>query len=368
MIRRTLLIGVASILVLGLSSWHALPGEKKATPVVPKEVVKKATAFHTIVGLLDEQLDMKYFQTPLSLKESLALFMEHFATKGKELAILVDSEAFKEENPDAPPIYDTVVQFPPFPKKMKLATALRLALSKAIPANATYVIRQEHIEITTFERVKPEALFGFPILAQFHKLPLHEALEELSSLSGATILLDTRVGDKAHTAVSARFQNTVSLETAVRLLAEMADLETEVRGNVLFVTNKPKAEGPQAKAELHLKGRRLDLALRDLAAWSGAQILLDPKYIVPPTPIFGGTRKQPEADEGPKGKAVATPLRVHAIFKPGVSAEAAARVLANQAGLSVVVLEHLMYVTDRDNAGRLLEEAGKLRKAPLPKR
>ena len=78
----------------------------------------------------------------MNLKEALALFMEKFAAKGKDLPILVDVQAFEEENPDAEKVYDTVVKFPAHPKRMTMGTALRLALAKVKTNNATYLIRR----------------------------------------------------------------------------------------------------------------------------------------------------------------------------------------------------------------------------------
>jgi hypothetical protein len=92
----------------------------------------------------------------------------------------------------------------------------------------------------------PERLLGYPILAKSHKRPLEDVLDDLADLSGATILIDARAGDKARTPVTAHFHNTIGLQDAVRLLAEMADTQADVREGVLFVTTKTKAEKPQA--------------------------------------------------------------------------------------------------------------------------
>src|SRR5687767_3550221 len=69
-----------------------------------------------VLKLLNESMDLEAFQNPMTLKESLGLFYEKFAAKGKELPILVDTDAFKRFNPDCPDIpdiYDTQIQFPP---------------------------------------------------------------------------------------------------------------------------------------------------------------------------------------------------------------------------------------------------------------
>src|SRR5262249_3304583 len=94
-------------------------------------------AAQRIGKLLDETIDMKDFQQPMTLKEALGLMQDKLNVKYKDedtLPILVDDQAFKEENPDAPDIYDTQVKFPPFPRRMSVAPELRLTLRK-LPTN-----------------------------------------------------------------------------------------------------------------------------------------------------------------------------------------------------------------------------------------
>jgi hypothetical protein len=377
--RQIALIAVFGIILAGMSG--QVLGQKKSPD---KESPRKAGP-QAPSAVLEEPIDMAAIsQGELNLKELLAHVRDRLAAKGKELPIFVDALAFKQENPDAQGIYDTAVRFDPIPKKQKLGMILRQALGRVQTNNATFLLRGGLIEITTFERAKPESLLGFPITARFNKHPLDEAIDELSDLSGATIIIDSRVGDKAKAPVSASFKNTITLESAVRLLAEMADLQAEMRDNILFITGKAKGEGAPQKSALHFKGRRLDLALRDLANWSGANIVLDPRYLPPPTPIFQGKQKQVEAaaldplEKQPETVALqvgglgfggmAAPyeppdprnMKVTASFNANVSAEMAARILANQVRLSVVIMGNVLYVTDPINASRLfLEKSGK---------
>ena len=367
------LIAVIGIILAGMSGQVA--GQKKS---VDKESPRKA-GFQALASLLDEPIDMAAIsQGELNLKVLLQHLQDRLAAKDKELPIFVDTLAFQQENPDAQGIFDTAVKFDSIPKKQKVGTILRQALSRVQTNNATLLLRGGLIEITTFDRAKPENLLGYPITARFNKRPLDEAIDELSDLSGATIVIDSRVGDKAKTPVSASFKNTITLESAVHLLAEMADLQAVVRDNFLFITGKAKAEGAPQKSAIHFKGQRLDLALRDLADWSGASIMLDPRFVPPPTPIFQGKPKRIEAavlqqqllatvalQVGGLGLGgMGMPyepqdprnMKVTASFKPNVSAEVATRILANQVHLSVAVLGNMLYVTDPTNADRLLKE------------
>src|SRR5262249_3749510 len=117
-----------------------------------------------IYKLLSEEIETKPFQTQMTLKEFLGMLYETLSAKGKELPILIDTNAFKEADPDAEDIYDTQIQFEKFPQKLTIATALRMALSKVKTNNATYLIRRNFIEVTTNDRmVKDRVLRVYPV-------------------------------------------------------------------------------------------------------------------------------------------------------------------------------------------------------------
>lgn len=369
--RRTTLIALFCFILIGFMSGR-VAGQKKTGD---KESARKSELLYAV---LEEPIDMAGLsQGELKLKELLEHLREQFAARDKELAIFVDSTAFQQENPDAQGVLETMVKFDAIPKKQKAGAILRQALGRVPTNNATFLLRGGVIEITTLDRAKPEVLLGYPITARFNKRPLDEALDELSDRSGATIIIDSRVGDKAKTPVSASFKNTITLESAVRLLAEMADLRAEIRDNILFITGKAKEEAGEQKSALHFKGQRLDLALRELANWTGANIVLDPRYKPAPTPIHQRKQKQIEAAAMQQNQldtvalqiggmglgGIGMPIeldprnmKVTASFKPNVSAEVATRILANQVQLSVAVLGNVLYVTDPTNADRLLKE------------
>ena len=149
-----------------LKTWQAISKIRKdrydvsSLPDDP-EARREARKIHR---LLKEEMDMTPFQIPMKLKEVLGLMYEKLAAKGTDLPILVDTEAFKADNPDAGDIYDTQVQFPGFPKKMAISTALRLALSQIPTQNATYIIRRNRVEITTAKRVtEDKVLRVYPV-------------------------------------------------------------------------------------------------------------------------------------------------------------------------------------------------------------
>jgi hypothetical protein len=324
----------------------------------PKTAVKEPT-FRSISDALETSVETR----PLQEKVKFKTFLEYLDQKlSGQAPLFLDKEAFMAElGADVPDPMEEEVALPGTPARMKGAMALRSALSQIGKGNATYLIRNGMIEITTLRRAAPEVLLGYPITARFDKKPLEDAIEALCEMSGATIVIDPRIGDKAKTPVSATFRNSIALDGAVRLLVEMADLQADVQENVLFITTKPKAGGKQEKTDLDLKNRRLDLAVKDLAKWSGQTVLLDPQFMPGPTPILtplgGGRVKRIEAAAsagpalvqlgGPPPDPNAEPkdIRITATFKPNVSAKAAAEVIARQANLTVVELDNLLYIT-----------------------
>jgi type II secretory pathway component HofQ len=78
------------------------------------------------------------------------------------------------------------------------------------------------------------------VSVDLEKTPFADALKQISRQTGANLILDTRVEKDAAAKVSLQMED-VPLETAVRLLAEMAGLKPVRVGNVLFVTGKANA-------------------------------------------------------------------------------------------------------------------------------
>ncbi len=149
-----------------LATWKAitkLRKEKYEVSSLPDDDAARFEA-NALSRLLEDVIDMsKDFQNQMTLKEVLGLFYEKYQAKGKELPILVDQQAFKDESPDAPEIYEATIKFPPYPKMMSMATALKLALSQASPS-ATYLIRRSFIEITTNDKaLKDQVLRVYPV-------------------------------------------------------------------------------------------------------------------------------------------------------------------------------------------------------------
>lgn len=77
------------------------------------------------------------------------------------------------------------------------------------------------------------------VRSQFKKESLTDALDAISEQTGVTILIAPQTADKAKTLVTARLLN-VPTESAVRMLADMADLKVIAEANALYVTTPEK--------------------------------------------------------------------------------------------------------------------------------
>jgi hypothetical protein len=171
--------------------------------------------------------------------------------KGKpplHLSFDFNDAAFKADGLDDPRLFQIVKEKPiPAMDSASLDRFLRKALARLpVPSGATYLIRQDHIEITTNQAIRAQIWGGhqgpfFPLIhADIENKPLDEALKELAKQSEHNIVVDARAAEKAKTIVTARFTNT-PLDTAVALLADMADLKPVLQDNVIYLTTRENA-------------------------------------------------------------------------------------------------------------------------------
>jgi hypothetical protein len=171
------------------------------------------------------------FEANTPLKDAIEMLGERY-----DLAIILNNSAFKNDQG----VESAEELFVALPRLvgLKLSTVLRLLVSQI---NGAYLVRGDHIEITTSQRSSPLAWqkgrqFVPTIDADFQNQSLSDALHELSDQCGISIVLDIRVADMAKTPVTATLDG-VPVDTAVELLADMAGLKMVVKDRVLYVTN-----------------------------------------------------------------------------------------------------------------------------------
>jgi hypothetical protein len=182
---------------------------------------------------LDQRFNFTGVRAETPLKEGLEILANTF-----HVTILIDTEAFKLDVQIAEP-ENLPIELPRL-DNVSFRFVLALMLKQI---NGGYVIDGDDgiIWVTPLQRTTAEIAVLQPISISFDRKPLAEALRDISDKYRFTIVLDTkRAGDQGQTLVSADFYG-MKLESAVRLLANMAELKVVRVDRALYVTTPANA-------------------------------------------------------------------------------------------------------------------------------
>jgi hypothetical protein len=231
----SLLIPIAIVVQVGI----ALQQQVVSAPLSPvnerwrASQTKLARTPRETRARLDQHFNFTGVRAETPLKEGLEILANTF-----HVTILIDTEAFKFDLQIAEPENLPIA----LPKLDNVSCRFVLALMlKQI--NGGYVIDGDDgiIWVTTLQRTTAELAVLQPISISFDRKPLVEALREIADRYRFTIVLDTkRTGDQGQTLVSADFFD-MRLESAVRLLANMAELKVVRVDRALYVTTPEHA-------------------------------------------------------------------------------------------------------------------------------
>ncbi len=107
-----------------------------------------------MLSWLDTPIDMAEFQHPRNLKDTLEMMYERRADRSREFAILVDKEAFREENLEGE-IYEFQIEFPAGSRQMSLRQFLSTTLQQIPSTNATILLHHHgFLEVTTLKHAR----------------------------------------------------------------------------------------------------------------------------------------------------------------------------------------------------------------------
>jgi hypothetical protein len=192
---------------------------------------------------------------------------------GKESGLVFDvnERTFKFEN--VMDVLKTQIADPnPIPamENVRADQVLDRILSRIpTPSGATWIVRKDRVEITTGQVQQAE------IWEEFHQGPFYrlvhlavkeqalaDVLNDLASQADVNIVLDRRVSDRARIAITFRVTN-APLDTVLRLLTEMVDLEALAVNNVIFVTTKANAQALAAKVRAEKEQARVKKRLQE---------------------------------------------------------------------------------------------------------
>ncbi len=225
-----------------------------AAPVAPAPNGKERAEFSPpLVQKLKALVNFSGFgkDERLTLRDALDHLAETY-----DLTFKVNEKAFKQEMVEEVLNAAVAAKTPlPSAKGLSLERTLQDLLAR-VPSDsgATYAIRDRYIEITTVQALSKEVRGhnNGPLLplvnANIDRLLLSEALPLLAEQAGLNVVLDARAGEKAKAPVTARLRN-APLDTAVRLLADMAGLKSVQIDNVLYVTTPDNAKTLQEEQE-----------------------------------------------------------------------------------------------------------------------
>ena len=216
------------VVVIG---WNQ-PTTAKADPPTSKELFEA----------LNQLVPAKTFLQPMTLKEALGLFLEKCAARNLPFVYFVDTVAFRAEDPKCENPLDAAIDLTAIPPqiKLRLEDLLQRVLNQ-IPHRASYLVRDGFIEITTKERVSVKSLLKRTVTGLLQNVALDEALAQLSGKTGASIILDPSVKKQSKKPITATFRNDVTLEGALCIITEMADLEFVVMQSGIYVTTEKRA-------------------------------------------------------------------------------------------------------------------------------
>lgn len=209
----------------------AAPAVAQAAPA-PAAPAKDNSPIEKIRKALDEVGDMNYQNK--SLNEVIN------DLKAKHIQVIIDPMVYQFGfNPHQPTITVSL-------KQVKLKDGLQTALA---PFNLKCGLIKEGLFISTEEGVITRQLRQ-RVSVDCDGTAFAAAVKQLAADYGVNIIVDPRLGEKASKAITIKLED-VPLESAIRLMAEVADLGTVRMGNVLFITTlerveklRPDSDGP----------------------------------------------------------------------------------------------------------------------------
>ena len=217
--------------LLAVAAFATAPVTARGAAPAPAAPGKAASPMDAARKALDEVGDLSY------QNKSLNEVVGDLKDKAK-LPVVIDPMVFQFGlDPNQPTVNVAL-------KQVKLKDGLRQALD---PFNLKCGLTKDGLFISTEEGLTTKQLRQ-RVTVDCDGTAFAVAAKQLAADTGANVVIDPRLKDKANAAVTLKLDD-VPLETAVRLLAEVADLGVVRMSNVLFVTTPERAEKLRASAD-----------------------------------------------------------------------------------------------------------------------
>ena len=217
------------------------PALLSAAPAAPDKDDKTVNPLDKLHKDLDKTVTFKIDKQPLSVA------IDMLRENGK-INIVVDNLTIQQQLgflPDQPPV-PVEGDF----KNARVRTVLRSILA---PYGLSYAAIGDTIVVTTEDMAMLRQMRQ-RVNVDLSTVELTSALRQLAKDTATNVILDSRAEKEAAAKVSLQLED-VPLETAVRLLSEMAGLKPVRVGNVLFVTKKETANELRADPDLVQPGQ-----------------------------------------------------------------------------------------------------------------
>ena len=257
------------------------PALLTAAPAVP-EKPKAAGPAEKVRTDLDQVISVEITEQPLDL----ALKQLHEQTK---INFVIDRWGMQQMGMQIEAMAPVNVKL----KDVKTKSALRSILT---PYNLSYAIIGDTVVVSTDDMAMYRQMRQ-RVNLDCEKEELATVLKKLARETATNLMVDTRAAKEAKMEVSLQMED-VPLETAVRLMAEMAGLKPVRVGNVLFVTTKTIANEMRADPDLAQpmgpRGVPQEMILQP-----GGGIQIQPGVAVPPAapaPGIGAVPVNPPVD------------------------------------------------------------------------
>jgi hypothetical protein len=127
---------------------------------------------------------------------------------------------------------------------------IRQALQHLLAShNLTYIIIEDSILITTEETaLNRQMRQRIPI--DLNEVPAGKAIREIARQAGVAIVVDPRVAKAVNQPITLQLEE-ASVETGLRLIAELVDLKAVRIGNAVFVTDPARADRIRKEEAFH---------------------------------------------------------------------------------------------------------------------
>jgi hypothetical protein len=285
---------------LVLAGVTAVASSRPALPPAPKEdkagpAEKAPTSAQGVVRALLRPVHFTGAEQDklTSLKDVLEMLR-----KNHGLAYTVDERAFKHEGLVTPPVLDTpIVEIAPLPAmKAPLGKVLQAVLARVpVPSGATFMVRREGVEITTRQfqvaevdaqrdqvarprpgvnlvelallsalskgpglgvgglnplaaddEAPPKRIYVPLVSVALEKQPFGEVFGQLRAQTNVNFVVDPALGEKAKAPLTLTLLN-APVDSALLVLAELAEVDFVWLDNIFFVTSPDKARRLRSK-------------------------------------------------------------------------------------------------------------------------